>query len=58
MADLTTKQVAEILQCDAEQVRRYIRVGYLRAQRQANGRYTVSEEELRRFQNDVAGRFF
>jgi predicted site-specific integrase-resolvase len=58
LADLTTKEVAEILKCDAEQVRRYIRVGYLRAKRQANGRFTVAEEEIRRFQNEVAGRFF
>jgi predicted site-specific integrase-resolvase len=58
LADLTTKQVAEILQCDAEQVRRYIRVGYLRAKRQANGRFTVAEEDLRRFRDEIAGRFF
>lgn len=58
MADLTTRQVAEILKCDAEQVRRYIRVGYLRAKRQANGRFTVTEEELRRFRDEIAGRFF
>ena len=55
---LTTQQVAEALKCDLKQVRQNIRLGLLRAQREPNGRYTVTEEELQRFKEYVSRSFY
>ena len=51
----TVKQVAEILQCDTETVRNYIRKDKLEASKLGN-RYRITEEDLKKFLQNQKGK--
>jgi excisionase family DNA binding protein len=53
MADwLTPREVARLLGVDAETVRRYIRLGQLRANRLPSGHYRIRREDAEKLLED------